>query len=105
MGGLGLSTTASFVLVLTLTETSSIILIVAMLMLQSAGLGLFNSPNNSSIFSAVEQSDFGVVSALTQLVRNSANVLSVALATSIVVTVMSFRGAPPSLDSVSPDVA
>ena len=105
MGGLGLSTMASFVLVLTLTETSSVILIVAMLMLQSAGLGLFNSPNNSSIFSAVEPSDFGVVSALTQLVRNSANVLSVALATSIVVTVMAFRGAPPSLDSVSPDVA
>ena len=68
-------------------------------------MGLFNSPNNSSIFSAVEPSSYGVVSALTQVVRNSANVLGVALTTTVVVTVMGLRGAEPSLDAVSPQIA
>ena len=105
MGGMALSSSASFVLVVTLSENTSVVLIAAMLMVQSMGTGLFNSPNNSSIFSAVERSDFGVMSAVTQLVRNSANVTSVALSTSIVVTVMAFQGYEPSLDAVSPQVA
>ena len=105
MGGMALSSSASFVLVATLSENTSVVLIAAMLMVQSMGTGLFNSPNNSSIFSAVERSDFGVMSAVTQLVRNSANVTSVALATSIVVTVMAFQGYEPTLDAVSPQVA
>jgi EmrB/QacA subfamily drug resistance transporter len=104
-GGLVLSATASFILASSLTERSPVALIVAMLMFQSTGTGLFNSPNNSSIFSAVERSRYGVVSALTQLVRNSANVVSVAMATTIVVTVMGLRGVEPSLDAVSPQVA
>ena len=37
--------------------------------------------------------------------RNSANVVSVALATTIVVTVMGLRGVEPSLEAVSPQVA
>jgi hypothetical protein len=78
---------------------------VAMLMFQSTGMGMFNSPNNSSIFSAVERSRYGVVAALTQLIRNSANVVSVAVATTAVVTVMGLRGVEPSLDAVSPQVA
>jgi EmrB/QacA subfamily drug resistance transporter len=105
MSGLALSATASFILASSLTERSPVALIVAMLMFQSTGTGLFNSPNNSSIFSAVERSRYGVVSALTQLVRNSANVVSVALATTVVVTVMGLRGVAPSLDAVSPQVA
>lgn len=105
VGGLMLSATASFILASSLTERSPVALIVGMLMLQSAGTGLFNSPNNSSIFSAVERSRYGVVSALTQLIRNSANVVSVALATTVVVTVMSLRGVAPSLDAVSPQIA
>jgi EmrB/QacA subfamily drug resistance transporter len=105
MGGLALSATASFILASSLTERSPVALIVAMLMFQSTGTGLFNSPNNSSIFSAVELSRYGVVSALTQLVRNSANVVSVALATTVVVTVMGLRGVEPSLDAVSPQVS
>ena len=105
VGGLALSSIALFTLASTIAERSPVILIVAMLMLQSTGLGFFNSPNNSSIFSAVERSSFGVVSALTQLIRNSANVVSIALATTIVVTVMGMRGVEPSLDAVSPQVA
>ncbi|MDA0733827.1 MAG: MFS transporter [Chloroflexi bacterium] len=105
MSGMALSAIAAFTLASTLAENSPALLIVAMLMLQSTGIGLFNSPNNSSIFSAVEPSSYGVVSALTQLVRNSANVLGVALTTTVVVTVMGLRGAEPSLDAVSPQIA
>jgi MFS family permease len=105
VGGMAMSAAASFILASSLAAQSPVILIVAMLMFQSTGMGLFNSPNNSSIFSAVERSRYGVVAALTQLVRNSANVVSVALATTVVVTVMGLRGVEPSLDAVSPQVA
>jgi EmrB/QacA subfamily drug resistance transporter len=105
MGGQALSAVALFVLAATLTENSSLALIIAMLMLQSAGTGLFHSPNNSSIFSAVEKERYGVVSGLTQLMRNSANVTSVATATVVVVITMGSMGVEPSLGAVSPQVA
>lgn len=105
VGGMAVSASASFILASSLSEHSPVIFVVAMLMLQSTGMGLFNSPNSSSIFSAVERSRYGVVAALTQLVRNSANVVSVALATTVVVTVMGLKGVEPSLDAVSPQVS
>jgi MFS family permease len=105
MGGLALSAAAWFVLAASLTEHSSLLLIISMLTLQSAGTGLFNTPNNSSILSAVERSSYGVVSALTQLVRNSANVTSIALATTVVVVTMGSMGVEPRLDAASPEVA
>ncbi|MDA1129238.1 MAG: MFS transporter [Chloroflexi bacterium] len=105
VGGLALSTIAWIILASTLTESSPVLLIVIMLMFQSAGTALFNSPNNSSILSAVDRSQYGVVSALTQLVRNSANVVSIAVATTVVVATMGSRGVEPSLDAVSPAVA
>ncbi|MSQ05962.1 MAG: DHA2 family efflux MFS transporter permease subunit [Dehalococcoidia bacterium] len=105
MGGLALSAASCFILATTLTDHSPVLLIISMLVLQSAGTGLFNSPNNNSILSAVERSRYGVVSSLTQLVRNSANVTSVALTTTVVVVTMGSMGVEPSLDAVSPAVA
>ena len=93
------------VMAITLTESSPVLLIVILLMAQSTGTALFNSPNNSSILSAVDRSQYGVVSALTQLVRNSANVTSIAIATTVVVATMGAKGVEPSLDAVSPAVA
>ena len=103
--GLALSATAWFILATRLSETSSVTLVIAMLMLQSTGTALFNSPNNSSIMSAVERSGYGVMSSLTQLVRNSANVISVAVATAVIVFTMGSLGVEASLDAVSPEVA
>ena len=100
-GGLAIAGVGSFVLATRLAEDSPAILVVTMLMLLSTGTGLFNSPNNSSILSVVERSRYGVVSALTQLVRNTANVTSVAVTTTIVVVTMGSRGVTPSLDTVS----
>ena len=105
VGGLSLSAAAWFVMATTLTESSPVLLIVILLMCQSTGTALFNSPNNSSILSAVDRAQYGVVSALTQLVRNSANVTSIAIATTVVVATMGARGVEPSLGAVSPAVA
>jgi EmrB/QacA subfamily drug resistance transporter len=105
MGGLALSAASCFILGTALTDKSPVVLIILMLVLQSAGTGLFNSPNNNSILSAVERSRYGVVSSLTQVVRNSANVTSVALTTTVVVVTMGSQGVEPSLDAVSPEVA
>ena len=76
-----------------------------MLMLHGSSTALFNSPNNSSIMSAVERSSYGVMSSLTQLVRNSANVISIAVATAVIVFTMGSMGVEPTLDAVSPAVA
>ena len=86
-------------------QDTSLVLIMTMLTLQSFALGMFFTPNDSSIFSAVERSSYGVVSALTQLTRNSANVTSIAVATTVIVTTMAAKGVEPSLDAVSPLVA
>jgi EmrB/QacA subfamily drug resistance transporter len=103
--GLACSSSATLVFALMLTESSPLFLIVALLVLQSAGTGLFNSPNNSSMLSVVERTSYGVVSSLTQLIRNSANVTSIAVATTVVVVTMGSLGVEPSLDAVSPRVA
>ena len=105
VAGLAMSSTALLIFATFLSESSSLALIIPVLMLQSCGMGTFNSPNNSSILSAVERSNYGVVSALTQLMRNSANVTSIALATAIVVATMASQGVEPSLGAVSPEVA
>ena len=113
VGGMALSTVAWFGMAALLGGDSPsgdlpgrlIVLIILMLVFQGAGTALFNSPNNNSILSAVERSSYGVVASLTQLIRNSANVTSVAVATTIVVVVMGNRGIEPSLDAVSPQVA
>ena len=103
--GLGCSAATAFVFASSLAESSPVVFIVLMLMLQSCGMALFNSPNNSSILGAVERNQYGVVASLTQLVRNSANVTSIAIATTIVVITMATYGVEPSLDAVSPSVA
>ena len=103
--GLSCSATTAFAFAALLTESSPLVFIVLLLMLQSSGMALFNSPNNSSVLGSVERSQYGVVSSLTQLVRNSANVTSIAMATTVVVITMATFGVEPSLDAVSPEVS
>ncbi|MCH8195796.1 MAG: MFS transporter, partial [Chloroflexi bacterium] len=100
LAGLTISAVALFALSRYLTVASPLTLIVPLLMLNSAGGGMFNTPNNNSILSAVERSRYGIVSALTQVTRNSANITSIALATTIVVATMGSMGFEASLDAV-----
>ena len=105
VGGLALTAAGAFVLAFALQERSPVWFVIATMMMQSSGTGLFNSPNSSSIISVVDRSRYGVVSALTQLIRNSANVVSVAVATTIVVSTMATYGVEPKLEAVNPEVA
>ena len=100
VGGMALLATGLFLLV-SINERSPLGLVMAGMVLQSSAIGIFQSPNNSAILSTVEIGKYGVVAALTQLMRNSANLVSVAMATAIVTGVMAVKGYAPSLDAVS----
>ena len=101
VAGLAMSTATLFILATRLTENSTLAFVLPVLALQSAGIAMFHSPNVSSILTAVERSRYGVVSALTQLMRNGANVTGVALAAAIVIATMSSMGFEPNLEAVS----
>ena len=100
VGGLLFTATGLFILSHA-TETSPVWLIVLGTVTQSIGTGTFNAPNNSSILSVVERSKYGVMSGFLNLVRNTANITGIAVATTIVVTVMGAQGFEPSLAAVS----
>ena len=100
VGG-NLVSASGLILLSTVTVNTPVALVVASFVFSSMGMGMFNSPNSSSIFSAVEREKFGVVGALTQLMRNSANVTSIAIATAIVTATMASMGFPPSLEACS----
>ena len=103
--GLAMSSAGALLLAFALQERSAVWFVIATMMMQSSGNAVFNSPNSSSIISVVDRSRYGVVSALTQLIRNSANVVSVAVSTTIVVSTMATYGVEPKLEAVNPSVA
>ena len=82
------------------SDSTPLPVIIGALVTQSAGTGLFGSPNSASIFSAAEGNRHGVVSALLSLVRNSANVTSIAVATAVVAATMVSAGYAPDLGNV-----
>ena len=99
VGGLALSVTGLFILS-QVTVDSSLAQVLPALILLSSGNGVFYSPNSSSILSAVGQEQYGVVMGLLNLIRNAANVTSVAVATAVVSVTMVSLGFEPSLELV-----
>jgi len=99
VGGLGLAV-CGLALLTRLTADSSLLLVIPALVLQGSGMGVFYSPNSSSVLSAVGRESYGVVSGFLNLVRNAGNVTSVAVATAIVTATMGSLGYEPSLDAV-----
>ena len=99
VGGLASAAMGLFLLS-RLTEDSSLALVIPGLILISGGQGIFYSPNASSVLSAVELDEYGIVSALLNLVRNGANIISLAMATAIVTATMGSLGFEPSLGVV-----
>ena len=99
VGGLASVATGLFLLS-RLTEDSSLALVISGLILISGGQGIFYSPNASSVLSAVALEEYGIVSALLNLVRNGANIISLAMATAIVTATMGSLGFEPSLGAV-----
>ena len=104
VGGLALSTSALF-LFSRLTDSSPLYYVMIGIVLQNTGMGVFYSPNTSSVLSTVERSRYGVVSAFLNLVRNASNLTSVVLGTAIVTATMASLGYEPSLDAVSSGAA
>ena len=104
VGGLALSITGLFILT-NVEVDSSLALVLPALILLSSGNGIFYSPNSSSILSAVGQEQYGVVMGLLNLIRNAANVTSVAVATAVVSATMVSMGFEPSLELVRTGVA
>ena len=97
----GLLISAMGILILSrLTENSSIFMVIGALVLHSSGMGVFYSPNASSVLGAVGRESYGVISAFLNLVRNAGSVTSVAMATAIVTATMGSMGYEPSLDAV-----
>ena len=97
--GLLLSAAGLFTLA-SLTGSSPVSIALVGIVLQSAGSGLFQSPNSASIFSAADSSRHGVVAAFVNLSRNAGNVTGIAIAASIVTAVMASGGFEPNIDAV-----
>ena len=102
MGGLLVSAGGLLILSMLQPDTPFWIAMAGMIM-QSTGIGIFNAPNNSSVLSAVEPSKFGVISGFLNLVRNSGNLCSIAIATAIVTATMGLQGYEPTLAGVTPE--
>ncbi len=69
--------------------------------LQGLGMGIFYTPNTASVLGATEQARYGVATAFLNMVRNTASVAGVGIATTIVTLTMASRGFEPSLDAVA----
>ena len=102
---LGLTVSAAAIAALSRsTEATSLWLVVAGMVAMGLGMGIFSSPNASSILGAVPRSRYGIATAFLQTVRNASNVTGVVVATAIITAIMASRGFEPSLDAVSAGV-
>ncbi len=100
IGGL-LTSICGLLTLSTLRTDSHFAVAVAGMVMQSAGMGTFYAPNNSSILSAVEPSKYGVISGFLNLVRNAGNLSGIAIGTVMVTTTMAVLGHAPTLAAVS----
>ena len=74
-----------------LNENSAVITMVSLIGIMSVGMGLFQSPNNSLIMSTVSRDKLGVAGSINALVRNVGMVCGIALATTLLYSMMSSR--------------
>ncbi len=75
--------------------------VAAAMTMQGLGMGIFYTPNTSSVLSVVERERYGVATAFLNMTRNTASVAGVGMVISIVTAIMAARGFEPSLDAVS----
>jgi len=89
--GLGLAIAAGLVFA-SLGPASPLYVIVPALLLNGVGQGLWMAPNMSATLGAVARSDYGIIGAFLNLLRNAGTVTGVAATTAIVTGVMVSRG-------------
>ena len=71
------------------------------MVVQTLGSGTFWPSNNSSVMSVVSPASYGVISSFMNLVRNSGNVVGIAVSTAIVTETMGSLGHPPTLSAIN----
>jgi EmrB/QacA subfamily drug resistance transporter len=82
--GLSISCLALF-LISRLTTDAHYLDVLSRLILLGFGMGLFNSPNSSAVFSSVPRTHYGVVGGFLSMVRNSGQAVGQAIAGAVVV--------------------
>lgn len=89
--GMGVGTAGYVALALFLTATTPLLQIEIILALIGLGLGLFSSPNISSVMGSVPPQRRGVASAVRATVFNAGNVVSIGLVAYIITTVIPYQ--------------
>ena len=82
----------------TLNENSSYITVIIGMSMQAFGMGMFFTPNSSIILGAVNKKDYGITTALINMIRNTTHIVGIAITTSIISLIMLNNGFEPSLD-------
>ncbi len=100
VGGMLVAAIGLLILVNIDTKESLTVVLVGMIV-QTIGSGTFWPSNNSSILSVVSPASYGVIASFTNLVRNSGNVVGIAVSTAIVTGTMGSLGHPPTLSAIT----
>lgn len=88
--GLLLISLGLFLMSILNTDSNTLIMII-FIAIMSIGMGLFQSPNNSLIMSTVPKEKLGIAGSINALVRNMGMVCGIALATTLLYTMMSLK--------------
>ena len=84
-----------------LNINSSSITILIGLTLQGCGAGIFMSPNNSALMNSIDSTNFGIGSGFMNLIRATASLSGIAIATTIVVITMAQLNFEPNLSNIA----
>tara|TARA_Y100000310_G_C20393683_1_gene674036 strand:- start:318 stop:803 length:486 start_codon:yes stop_codon:yes gene_type:complete len=102
VGGLILST-LGLLIMSSLNESSARWLPYLAVVPATVGMGAFYGPNNSATLSQSDERSHGSVIGFINLVRNSGNLISIAVSVTIVATIMGSLGYTADLSSVTYD--
>lgn len=98
---LGLATVAGGMLFFArLSQDSAVVYPMIAISLVGVGLALFQPANSSAIIGAVDRSQYGLVSALTNLTQTVGRVTGIAIATLQVTLAMAAQGAEPDISGL-----
>lgn len=78
-------------LMATLNQNSKVIVMVIFIAVMSAGMAIFQSPNNSLVMSTVPKNKLGIAGSINALVRNVGMASGIALSTTLLYTKMSSK--------------
>jgi EmrB/QacA subfamily drug resistance transporter len=79
------------ILMSTLNVYSTLLIMIIFIGIMSIGMGLFQSPNNSLIMSTVPKDKLGIAGSVNALIRNLGMVCGIALATTLLYSMMSSK--------------